>query len=224
MRGDVRFWHLEWYGCYQWCSEGWNCRHHSASRWAPNQCQWTHCALEVPPLVKLSRTQASQLAGLKDVVIPVEVETSSMKISIQVRGGKTVERTVRRRQYPVTTAYSFDYCSQGQTIPYIIVDITKPPSGTLTLFNLYIALSQSSGWDTIRLLWDFDEIIPTVTWLGSHGRGWSVGRTESVDIAMVAEDGHRQEWGWWIKFPCIPVTASEIKLRVSNEQWLGHKR
>ena len=132
MRGDVRFWHLEWYGCYQWCSEGWNCRHHSASRWAPNQCQWTHCALEVPPLVKLSCTQASQLAGLKDVVIPVEVETSSMKISIQVRGGKTVEHTVRRRQYPVTTAYSFDYCSQGQTIPYIIVDITKPPSGTLT--------------------------------------------------------------------------------------------
>ena len=42
-------------------------------------------------------------------------------------------------------------------IPYIIVDITKPPSGTLTLFNLYVTLSWSSGWDTIRLFQDFDE-------------------------------------------------------------------
>jgi hypothetical protein len=109
-------------------------------------------------LVKLSRTRASRLAGLEDAVIPVEVETSSMKISIRVRGGKTVERTVRRRQYPVTAAYSFtDYRSQGQTIPYVIVDIAKPPSGTLTLFNLYVALSRSSGRDTIRLLRDFDE-------------------------------------------------------------------
>ncbi|KAF8580296.1 hypothetical protein K439DRAFT_1637173 [Ramaria rubella] len=29
--------------------------------------------------------------------------------------------------------------------------------GQLTLFNLYVALSQSSGQDTIRLLRDFDE-------------------------------------------------------------------
>ena len=104
-------------------------------------------------LVKLSCTWASQLAGLEDVVIPVEVETSSMRISIRVWGGKTMECTICQRQYPVTTAYLFaDYHSQGQMIPYIIDDITKPPSGTLTLFNLYVALSQSSVWDTIRLL------------------------------------------------------------------------
>ena len=30
-----------------------------------------------------------------------------MKISIQVRGGKTVERTVRRRQFPVETAAGY---------------------------------------------------------------------------------------------------------------------
>ena len=35
-------------------------------------------------LVKLSCTWASRLAGLEDVVIPVEVETSSMRISIRV--------------------------------------------------------------------------------------------------------------------------------------------
>lgn len=69
-----------------------------------------------------------------------------------------MKRTVRRRQYPITSAYSFtDYWSQGQTIPYVIVDIAEPPSGTLTLFNLYVALSQSTGRNTIRLLRDFDE-------------------------------------------------------------------
>jgi hypothetical protein len=50
-----------------------------------------------------------------------------------------------------------DYCSQGQTITYVLVDIAPPPRGTLSLFNLYVALSRSSGRDTIRLLRDFDD-------------------------------------------------------------------
>ena len=139
--------------------------------------------------MKLSRTRASQLAGLEDAVVPVEVETSSMKISIRVRGSKTVERTVRRRQYPVPAAYSFtDYRSQGQTIPYVIVDIAKPPSGTLTWFNLYVALSRSSGRDTIRLLRDFDERL----FLQSH------------DLDLMDEDDRLEELNqltlqWWRK-------------------------
>ncbi|KAJ3738871.1 hypothetical protein F5050DRAFT_1580540 [Lentinula boryana] len=45
----------------------------------------------------------------------------------------------------MTTAYAFtDYRAQGQTIPYVLVDIAKPPTGKLTLFNLYVALSRSS--------------------------------------------------------------------------------
>ena len=45
----------------------------------------------------------------------------------------------------MTAAYAFtDYRSQGQTIPYVIVDIGSPPTGTLSLFNLYVALSRSS--------------------------------------------------------------------------------
>lgn len=92
------------------------------------------------------------------MVIPVEAASTSMKISIRVRGGKTVSCTVWRKQYPITAAYAFtDYCSQGQTLPYVIVDIAKPPTCGLTLFNLYVALSQSSGRHTIRLLRDFDE-------------------------------------------------------------------
>lgn len=58
----------------------------------------------------------------------------------------------------MTAAYAFtDYRSQGQTIPYVIVDIAPVPHGRLSLFNLYVALSRSSGRDTIRLLRDFDE-------------------------------------------------------------------
>lgn len=66
--------------------------------------------------------------------------------------------TVWQKQYPITAAYAFtNYHSQGQTLPYVIVDIAKLPTGGLTLFNLYVALSQSSGRHTIRLLRDFDE-------------------------------------------------------------------
>ncbi|KAJ7936582.1 hypothetical protein B0H13DRAFT_1587494, partial [Mycena leptocephala] len=40
--------------------------------------------------------------------------------------------------------------SQDQTIPYVLVDIASPPSGKLSLFNLYVALSRSSGLETIQ--------------------------------------------------------------------------
>lgn len=45
------------------------------------------------------------------------------------------------------------------TTPFIIVNIAKPPTGKLSLFNLYIALSWSSGHQTIHILRDFDEQI-----------------------------------------------------------------
>ncbi|CAK5274245.1 unnamed protein product, partial [Mycena citricolor] len=61
-------------------------------------------------------------------------------------GRATITKTFRRRQYPITGAYTFtDYCSQGQTIKRVIVDIATPPSGGLSLFNLYVALSRISA-------------------------------------------------------------------------------
>ncbi|KAH9943783.1 hypothetical protein B0H21DRAFT_695248 [Amylocystis lapponica] len=47
----------------------------------------------------------------------------------------------------MTAAYAFtDYRSQGQMIPYVLVDIATPPApANLSLFSLYVALSQSSG-------------------------------------------------------------------------------
>lgn len=109
-------------------------------------------------LVKLIRTRTSRLPGLDPGVIPVEAVCKTYSICYTSSMGALVSRRVRRQQYPMTSAYAFtDYCSQGQTIPHIIVDIARPPTSGLNLFNLYVALSRSSGHDTIRLLRDFDE-------------------------------------------------------------------
>jgi ATP-dependent exoDNAse (exonuclease V) alpha subunit len=116
--------------------------------------------LQVPAyiLVKLSRTKASKLTGLDDCVIPVEPSSTTYRMTMVTKGGRKGPRTVRRRQFPITAAYAFtDYRSQGQTITYVLVDIAPPPRGTLSLFNLYVALSRSSGRDTIPLLRDFDD-------------------------------------------------------------------
>lgn len=104
-------------------------------------------------LVKLSRTRAAALPNLEEGVIPIK--RVSTKTQIRIRGKS---RTVTRTQFPITGAYSFtDYCAQGQTIPYVVVDIASSPTSGLSLFNLYVALSRSSGRNTIRLLRDFDD-------------------------------------------------------------------
>ena len=114
--------------------------------------------LPVCILVKLNRTRATQLKDLEESVIPVEPACKPFRIQCKSSEDKIITRVVRRRQYPITAAYAFtDYRSQGQTIPVVIVDIATPPTGGLTLFNLYVALSRSSGRSTIRLLRDFDD-------------------------------------------------------------------
>ncbi|KAI9574418.1 hypothetical protein HD554DRAFT_2046964 [Boletus coccyginus] len=86
----------------------------------------------------------------------------------------------------MTAAYTFtDYCSQGQTIPTVLVDIATPPSGGLTLFNLYVALSQSSGRSTIRLLQDFDDKI------FQQGQCGVAGRNNRIN------DLDKQTLRWW---------------------------
>ncbi|KAF9781548.1 PIF1-like helicase-domain-containing protein [Thelephora terrestris] len=83
-------------------------------------------------LVKLSRTRAAALPGLDEGIIPIQ--RVSTKTQIRVRGkSRTVTRT------------------------HVVVDIASPPTSGLSLFNLYVALSRSSGRDTIRLLRDFDD-------------------------------------------------------------------
>lgn len=93
-------------------------------------------------LVKLYRTRTSQLEGLDVGVIPVEPSQLSFKIKVKGVG----ERTVQRKQFPMTAAYVFtDYRAQDQTIPTLIVDLARVPTGKLTLTAIYVALSRSSG-------------------------------------------------------------------------------
>ena len=109
-------------------------------------------------LVRMDRTRAAPLTGLDRGVIPVEPMTTRMNIKMNANTGQSISRTVRRRQFPVTAAYAFtDYRSQGQTIPNVLVDIATPPRGSLSLPNLYVALSRSAGRETIRILRDFEE-------------------------------------------------------------------
>ena len=98
--------------------------------------------LPVYILVKMDWTWATQLAGLDKQVIPVKPRTQTIQIKCEQKDGKVVTRTVKWRQFPMTTVYAFtDYRSQGQTIPYVLVDIATPPTGGLNLFNLYVTLS-----------------------------------------------------------------------------------
>ncbi|KIK22945.1 hypothetical protein PISMIDRAFT_101620, partial [Pisolithus microcarpus 441] len=104
-------------------------------------------------LVKLCRICTSHLPGLQPSVILVKPVSKTYHICYTTSAGVKVTCCVQCLQYPMTSAYAFtDYWSQGQTISHVLVDIAQPPTGGLNLFNLYVALSRSSGHETIRLL------------------------------------------------------------------------
>ncbi|KAF8804167.1 hypothetical protein BYT27DRAFT_7214241 [Phlegmacium glaucopus] len=90
--------------------------------------------------------------GLPRGIIPISPSLVSFSVDIE---GKKVK--LERRQLAIVPGYAFtDYKSQGQTLEYIIVDIAKPPSGKLSPFSVYVALSRSRGRKSIRILRDFD--------------------------------------------------------------------
>lgn len=107
--------------------------------------------LRFPPayvLFKLDRTRLRPLPGLEESVIPIVPATCTFTVD---------KMSVARSQLPMTEAYAFtDYRAQGQTIANVIVDIAKPTGFELTLANVYVALSRSSGRSTIRILRPFD--------------------------------------------------------------------
>lgn len=104
-------------------------------------------------LVRLDRTKAKALPGLEEGVIPI----APIRSRFQVELPNSQKLTLWREQLPLTPAYSFtDYRSQGQTIPSVIIDLATPPSGGLTPFNAYVALSRSRTTQQARLLRGFD--------------------------------------------------------------------
>jgi hypothetical protein len=112
--------------------------------------------LKYPPamiLFKPDRKTTLTFAGLPLGIIPLT--PSHAKFTVTVRSGKRYR--IQRNQYAMTAGYAFtDYKAQGQTIENVIIDIGKPPTGSLSPFSVYVALSRSRGRDTIRLLRDFD--------------------------------------------------------------------
>ena len=112
--------------------------------------------LKYPPALILFKPDKGTnliFQGLPRGVIPLT--PSIAKFSVTGRTGKQFKIT--RHQYAMTAGYAFtDYKSQGQTIEYVIIDIGKPPTGALSPFSVYVALSRSRGRDTIRLLRNFD--------------------------------------------------------------------
>ena len=111
--------------------------------------------LKYPPaLILFKPDKGTKLIfqGLPQGVIPLT--PSLAKFSVTER---TEKKKISRHQYAMTAGYAFtDYKSQGQTIEYVIINIGKPPTGILSPFSIYVALSQSRGRNTIHLLRDFD--------------------------------------------------------------------
>jgi hypothetical protein len=112
--------------------------------------------LKYPPAMVLFKPDGGtdiSFEGLEPGIVPITPSACMFDLKM----GKDVHK-IRRLQLAITAGYAFtDYKSQGQTIEYVIIDIGKPPSGSLSPFSTYVALSRSRGRDTIRLLRDFDE-------------------------------------------------------------------
>jgi hypothetical protein len=107
-----------------------------------------------PPVIyfKPDLQTNTSFEGIPNGVIPIS--PSMVRFSLETDGGK---KMMERRQLAIVPGYAFtDYKAQGQTMECVIVDISKPPSGALSPFSVYVALSRSRGRKTIRILRDFD--------------------------------------------------------------------
>ncbi|KAF8235281.1 hypothetical protein L208DRAFT_1131565, partial [Tricholoma matsutake] len=104
---------------------------------------------------------------LQKGVIPIF--PTERTFGVQHQNGRKTK--VTRRQFTFT-----DYKAQGQTLEQVVGDLAKPPTGNITPFGAYVALLQSRGRDTIRLLRDFNN-----TLLMTH------------PLEMLYEEDHRLE-------------------------------
>ena len=101
--------------------------------------------LKYPPamiLFKPDRGTKLIFEGLPWGLIPLT--PSLAKFSVTSRTGNIFK--IVRCQYAMAAGYAFtDYKSQGQTIEYVIINISKPPTGSLSPFSMYVVLSRSRG-------------------------------------------------------------------------------
>lgn len=117
--------------------------------------------LRYPPAMivfKPNHFEFDKFPGFDDGLIPIFPTQRTFNITY-----KGVTNTkVTRRQFSVDAAYAFTiHKGQGQTVPYVIVDIGATKRFPVDAFAAYVALSRSRGRETIRLLRDFDNKIFT---------------------------------------------------------------
>ncbi|KAJ7431850.1 hypothetical protein B0H11DRAFT_2261405 [Mycena galericulata] len=68
-----------------------------------------------------------------------------------------VRMRIHRTQFDLQPGYAMLVRdAEGLTFPRLFVDLATPPSGTVTYFQLYSALSRGKGYDSILLLRDLD--------------------------------------------------------------------
>ncbi|TFK47578.1 hypothetical protein OE88DRAFT_772306 [Heliocybe sulcata] len=107
------------------------------------------------PIVKLK-----YLPGLEESVIrPAEISMRTFRVNITKLEQDKVMHTVCPQQCPITPASAFtDYRVKGPTSLRYMCDrgYRIPPTGRLSLLNIYVALSRTSGQIMIWLLHDFD--------------------------------------------------------------------
>ena len=100
--------------------------------------------LSYPPSMILFRPDKPTrltFRGLPPGIIPLTPSVANFVAT--GRSGKKFK--LKRRQYAMTPGYAYtDYKSQGQTIENVIIDIGKPPTGSLSPFSVYVALSRST--------------------------------------------------------------------------------
>jgi ATP-dependent exoDNAse (exonuclease V) alpha subunit len=86
----------------------------------------------------------------------IPITPSSITFGIVLNDGTKI--SISRSQYALTGGYAFtDIKAQGQTMGTVLIDLRDTPTGKISPFSAYVALSRSRGRDTIRLLSDFDD-------------------------------------------------------------------
>ena len=137
--------------------------------------------MKYPPAMVLFKPDHGTHARFADIPAGlVPITPSTTRFTIKTDDNRVFH--IKWRRLPTTAAYAFtDYKSQGQTIEYVIVDIGDPPTGHMSPFGVYVALSRSRGRGTIRLLRDFNEKLFT-----HHP-------SEDLRLEMIRLDGLDQE-------------------------------
>ncbi len=118
--------------------------------WKSRPIDKDHMGLETVFVKLTSPAQPFRLEGLSENVVPIQYRTEN--VSLTMPNG-TVQN-IDRQQVPVVANFAMtDYCSQGRTRVYNVVDIQN----SANYQSIYTALSRGVNYDGTVLIQGFDE-------------------------------------------------------------------